>query len=100
MYHPVNYQGVLLAKCIFCDKRRKKIKGKLVYPEKCEKYETEISIRDAVSILDDENIQLKVGSYELGEGPDFIALEVHYHHECKGEYLNKSRDGKKEILLI
>ena len=75
--------GVLPAKCIFCDKGRNKIKGKLVYPEKCEKYETEITIRDSATILDDENIQQKVENYEFGEGPDFIALEVHYHHECK-----------------
>ena len=73
--------GVLPAKCIFCDKGRRKIKGKLVYPGKCEKYETAINIRDPATILDDENIQLKVGNYEFG----------------KREYLNKSRNRKKEI---
>ena len=77
--------GVLPAKCIFCDKGRRKLKGKMVYPgkkyETCEKYETAISIRDPATILDDENIQLKVENYEFG----------------KREYLNKSRDHKKEI---
>ena len=70
----------------------------MVYCGKCKKYVTEISIRDAATTLDYENIQLKVGNYEFGEGPDYIALEVHYHHECKREYLiNKSQDRKKEI---
>ena len=75
--------GVLPADCIFCNEGRKKIYGKLVYPEKCENYETEISVRDAATFFDDENIQLKVGNYEFGEGPNFIAQEVHYHHEGK-----------------
>ena len=57
--------GVLPAKCIFSDKARRKIKGKLVYPRKREKYETEISIRDVGTILDD--VQLKAGDYEFGQ---------------------------------
>ena len=89
--------GVFLAKCIFCDKGKKKIKEKLIYPGKCKKNETEVNIRDISTILNDENIQLKVRNYEFGEGPDFTALHVHYHHECKIEYLNKYRDRKKEI---
>ena len=79
---------------------RKKIKRKLVPPGKCEKCETENSISDAATILDDENIQLKVANYEFSEGPDFIALEVHYHHKCKRKYLNKHRNSKKEIAKI
>ena len=58
---------------------------------------TAISTRDAATILDDEYIQLKVGNYKSGEGPGFIASEVHYHQKCKREYLTKSRDCKKEI---
>ena len=87
--------GVLPANCIFGDNGRKKIKRNLAYPGKCETYDTEISTRDAATILDDENIQLKVGNYEFGEGPDFTALEVQNHHKCKREYLNKSWDRKK-----
>ena len=56
------------------------MKGKLypekVYPGKCKKYEAEISIWDAATILDGQNIQLKVGNYEFGEGPGFLALDV------------------------
>ena len=68
--------GFLPVKRIFCDKGRKKIKGKLVFHGKCKKCEAEISIRDGARIPDDENIQLKVRNYEFGEGPDFIALET------------------------
>ena len=77
---------------------RKKIKEKLVSPGKCEKCETENSTSDAATILDDENIQLKVANYKFSEGPDFIALEVHYHHKCKRKYLNKYRNSKKKKL--
>ena len=58
--------GVLPVKYIFCDKGRNKIKGKLVYPRKCERSNTEIGIRDAATIPDDENIQLRVKSYIFG----------------------------------
>ena len=61
--------------------------------------QTEVSIRDAATTLDDENIQLKIESCEFCERPDFIALEFHYYHECKREYLNKSLDHVKEILV-
>ena len=71
---------VFPAKYIFCDKGRKKKKGKLypekVYQKKRKKYEAEISKWNAATILDDENIELKVGNYEFGEGPGFIALDV------------------------
>ena len=72
----------------------------MVSPGKCEKCETENSISDAATILDVENIQLKVANYEFSEGSDFIALEVHYHYKYKRKHLNKSRDGKKEIVKI
>ena len=40
-------------------------------------------------MLNDESIILKIGNYNFGEGPDFVAKEVHYHHECKRNYLHK-----------
>ena len=61
---------------VYFAEERKKIKEKLVFHGKCKKYEAEISIRDGATILDNENIQLKVKNYEFGEGPDFIALET------------------------
>ena len=49
----------------------------------CEKFDVEISIREAANKLEDENIKRKVENYEYKEGPDLIALEVKYHHEWK-----------------
>ena len=57
--------------------------------EKIEKHETEIAIRNKAKMLNDESIILKIGNYNFGEGPDFVAKEVHYHHECKRNYLHK-----------
>ena len=45
------------AKCIFCDKGRNKIKGKLVYHGKSEKYETEIIITDPAT---DKSVKLRI----------------------------------------
>ena len=80
--------GVSPAKCIFCDKGRKRIKRKVAYPRKRKQYDTEISIGDAATILDDENIQLNVSNCEFWEGLNFIILEVHYNHKCKREKNN------------
>ena len=84
--------GVSPAKWIFCDKGRKRIKRKMAYPRKRKHYDTEISIRDAATILDDENVQLNVSNCEFWEGLNFIVLEVHYNHKCK-------RERKKKNLL-
>ena len=40
-------------------------------------------------MLDDESIILKIGNYNFREGPDVVAKKVHYHHECKRNYLHK-----------
>ena len=37
-YNKPSSSGILSGKCIFCDNGRKKIKGKPVYPGKCQKY--------------------------------------------------------------
>ena len=44
-YHRVTNLSPRKLYHVFCDKGRKKIKRKLVYPGKCEKHETEISIK-------------------------------------------------------
>ena len=44
---------------------------------------------------------LKIGNYNFGEGPDFVAKEVPYRHECKKNYLHeedKSRNNKDSAL--
>ena len=55
--------------------------------------------REAADKLEDENIKRKIGNYKYKEGPDFIALEVKYHHECKREYLNKVQNTKSNNTL-
>ena len=71
------------------------IKQKWVYLGKCETFEAEINIRNAAMSIYDEDLRLKLGNYQFGAGPDFAAMEVMYHHQCKREYLNKSRDYKQ-----
>ena len=75
--------GVLPPICIFCNKGRKKIGGSWKEPGKNEKHETGIAIRNKAKMVNDESMILKIGNYNFGEGPDFVAKEVHYHHECK-----------------
>ena len=85
--------GVLEPVCLFCNKKRKKFKGRWLSLGSCEKFDVEISIREAANKLEDENIKRKIGNYKYKEGPDFIALEVKYHHECKREYLIYKRNS-------
>ena len=62
---------------------KKKIESRWLSLASCEKFDVQISIREAANKLEDENIKRKVGNYEYKEGPDFIALEEKYHHEWK-----------------
>ena len=82
--------------CTFCNKERKEIKGKWCTPGKCEQFETEINIKEAANTLNDNELKSKIGNYKFSEGPDFVALEVQYHHQCKRDYLNKARDYKRK----
>ena len=59
-------------------------------PEKNQKHETEIAIRNKAKILNDESMILTIVSYNFRKGLDFVAKEVHYHHECK----RKKKDKK------
>ena len=74
--------GVLPSICIFCNKGRKKIEVHEKNLEKIEKHETEIAIRNKAKMLIDELIILKIGNYNFGEGPNFVAKGGNYHHEC------------------
>ena len=40
-------------------------------------------------MLNDELMILKIGNYNFREGPNFVAKEVHYHHECSRNCLHK-----------
>ena len=59
-------------------------------PEKNQKHETEIAIRNKAKILNDESMILTIVNYNFRKGLDFVAKEVHYHHECK----RKKKDKK------
>ena len=72
----------------FVIKEGKKIGGSWKEPGKNEKHETETAIRNKAKMLNDESL-LKLGNYNFGKGPDFVAKEVHYHYECKRNYLHK-----------
>ena len=48
--------------CIFCDTDKKKMKGYWVLPGRYEKYDAEMTIRDA-AILVDNNIKLRLGNH-------------------------------------
>ena len=83
--------GVIERKCIFCNKARKKLKGKWVTIAKNESNLTETLIRNAMIDLSDNELMLKIGNYRYGEGTDFVAMEVHYHNCCKMDFLNKAK---------
>ena len=90
--------NILPATCIFCDKKRKKNKQKWEDLSKCESYEAEASIRRAAKDLNDKNLLLKIGDYEFGDGPDFTAMEVQYHHQpCRKEYINKWHNIERSL---
>ena len=88
--------NVLPEVCIFCDKKRKKVKGKWENLTKCAAFQSESKIRIAAVQLEDEALLLKIGNALNSEGSDFISKEVHYHHECKINYLKKVKVNKND----
>ena len=74
--------GCLPSLCIFCEKKRKKIKGKWENLGKSESETAEKAIRNLAIDLKDGNLLLKIGNLKHGDGPDFVAMEVQYHHSC------------------
>ena len=56
---------------------------------KAETFNAEINIRNAAKGLNDQELLRKIGTYDFGFGPDFPAMEVQYHHQCKKEYFNE-----------
>ena len=59
--------------------------------QEIEKNQTEIAIRNKAMTLKDEKLLLKVENCKYGDGPDFVAQEVQYHHHCKRMYLIKRK---------
>ena len=48
-----------------------------------------MTIRNKAKMLNDDSMILKIGNYNFGDRPDFVAKEVHYRHESKRNYLHK-----------
>ena len=95
--------NVLPRLCIFCDKGRKKYQQKWVGLCKSEDKDlkTEVKIRKAAKQFVNNELLMKIGHYEYGDGPDFTALEVHYHHHpCLVTFLNKLRDSSKAETTV
>ena len=90
---PPSRSGILPSLCIFCDKHRKKINGQWTLPGKNEKHEMEIAIQNKAIALKDEKLLLKVGNYKFGDGLDFVAQEVQYHHQFKKIYLHQKEEN-------
>ena len=56
---------------------------------KAETFNAEMNIRNASKDLNDQELLRKTGTFDFGFGPDFPAMELQYHHQCKKEYFNK-----------
>ena len=54
-----------------------------------ETFNAEINIRNAAKGLNDQELLRKIGTYDFCFCPDFPAMEVQYHHQCKKEHFNK-----------
>ena len=87
--------GCLEPICIFCKKDRKKVKGKWENLGSNESINAEINVRNTAIALNDQPLLLQIGNYQHGEGPDFVAKEVKYHHSCRKNYINSTRTNKK-----
>ena len=59
-----------------------------------------MTIRETAAALNDSEMLVKIGNYKFGDGPDFVALEIKYHHSCRKSYINQTRNlGKPEAAL-
>ena len=48
-----------------------------------------MNIGNAAKWLNGQQLLRKTGTYDFGFEPDFPAMEVQYHRQCKKEYFNK-----------
>ena len=80
---PTSPIGCLPSLCIFANKCRKKTKGSWENLGKNESNNAEMTIRETAAALNDSEMLVKIGNYMFGDGPDFVALEIKYHHSCQ-----------------
>ena len=70
--------------------KRRKLKGKWYELGKAETFNAEMNIRKAAKCVNDLELLRKIGTYDFGFDPNFPAMVVQYHHQCKKEYFKKS----------
>jgi len=86
----VSSSGVLPKVCIFCNKARKKVRGKEQPLTSCEYDSAEKNTKEAAHVLNDNDMLVKMGNV------GFHSKEVKYHDDCKCRYLNDMRDELKK----
>ena len=84
--------GVLPPNCIFCGSLRKFKQKKMEEVGSSETSDAEVKIREVAREKNDTILLSKIGNYLFGDGRDFVALEAKYHHSCRRQYLNGSRE--------
>ena len=81
--------GVLPKICIFCGHVKHKNQNFRTSLD----VGAEAKIRQAAKMKKDQELLLKIGSYDIGCGRDFTALEAKYHKSCYDNYLNPLRSS-------
>ena len=97
---PSTSTGCLPALCISCGKIRKRVKGKWENLGNSESRNAEITIRNAAATLNDQALLLMMGNYKFGDGPDFVAKEIKYHHSCRRDYTNRIRVLENSVVSL
>ena len=82
--------SILPELCIFCVKKRKKLKNGWESLGSMESKDAEVSLRDAAEIMNDEALLLKLGRYKFGKGQNLVAKEALTHHSCRRDYLRNA----------
>ena len=82
--------GVLPKVCIFCNKARKKVRGKEQPLSSCEYDSVQRNIKEAAQVLNDNDMLVKIGNV------GFHSKEIKYHDGCKRRYLNDMKDELKK----
>ena len=72
--------SILPELCIFCVKKRKKLKNGWESLGSMESKDAEVSLRDAAEIMNTDALLRKLGRYKFGEGQDLVAKEARAHH--------------------
>ena len=70
-YYPLSLSLYIYIYFVIKEGKKIEVHGKNL--EKIEKHETKIAIRNKANMLNDESMIQKIGNYNFGDGPDFVA---------------------------